>query len=274
MAITPIDAFPERNSASFKPRVETFFSTEFPTALDEINAAILAFNANDLRGTSTTAYTPNVTGNQVFVTQSGKSWVPGMWATGGYTSNGAEYWGGPIVSYSGTNLTVNVLVNGGTATARSAWSISFSPPVTDLSGTHQVVVHSGNGYGSTNTKRRRYTTLTENTGSDITYADSSTLGATFTINTNGIYVIQRSELYNSTNGRGGIVLNPSSGTTNYSSLAAAQKLGGLSAVSAAPFGTITVTRRLTAGAVIAMHDDSTLFDGTTDNSFAMVMRIK
>lgn len=274
MAITPIDAFPARNSASFKTRVETFFDTEFPTAITEINTAIEAFNTNDLRGTSSTAYTPNVTGNKAFTTQSGKSWVPGMWVTGGYTSGGNEYWAGPVVSYSGTTLTVNVLVNGGTGTSRSSWQIAFSPPVTDQSGTHQVVVHSGNGYGSTNTKRRRYSTLTENTGTDITYADSSTLGATFTINTNGIYVIQRSELYNSTNGRGGIVLNPSSGTTNYSSLAAAQKLGGFSAVSAAPLGTITVTRRLTAGDVVAMHDDSTLFDGTTDNSWAMVMRIK
>ena len=274
MAITPINAFPARNSASFKTRVETFFETEFPAAITEMNAAIEAFNTNDLRGTSTTAYTPNATGNQVFVTQSGKSWVPGQWATGGYTSDGSEYWGGPIVSYSGTNLTVNILVNSNTATSRSSWQIAFSPPVNDLSGTHQVVVHSGNGYGSTNTKRRRYSTLTENTGTAITYADSSTLGATFTINNNGVYVIQRSELYNSTNGRGGIALNPSSGTTNYSSLAAAQKLGGFSAVSAAPFGTITVTRRLTAGDVVAMHDDSTLFDGTTDNSWAMVMRVK
>jgi hypothetical protein len=132
MAITPLDAFPERNSASFKPRVETFFRTELPTAIDEINTAILAFNANDLRGTSATTYTPNVTGNQAFTTQSGKSWVPGMWVTGGYTSGGSEYWAGVVVSYASTTLTVNVKENGSTARPRSARSISFSPPLIDL----------------------------------------------------------------------------------------------------------------------------------------------
>lgn len=274
MAITPIDEFPARNSASFKTRVETFFETEFPTAITEMNTAIEAFNTNDLRGTSTTAYTPNVTGNQVFVTQSGKSWVPGMWVTGGYTSGGNEYWAGTVVSYSGTTLTVNVLVNGGTSTSRSSWQISFSPPVADLVGEHQVVVRNGNGYGSTNSKRRRYSILVESVGTSITYADSATVGATFTVNDNGVYVIQRTEEYNSGAGRGGIVLNPSSGTNNYTLLPFAEKLGSFSIGTGSPMATLSITRRLSSGDIIAMHDDSILFNGTSDDNWAMIMRIK
>ena len=46
-----------------------------------------------------------------------------------------------------------------------------------------------NGYGATNTAVRRWTNTITNQGSDITYADSATLGGSFTINTNGVYSI-------------------------------------------------------------------------------------
>ena len=277
MAITPIDAFPARNSASFKTRVETFFDTEFPTAITEMNTAIEAFNTNDLRGTSTTAYTPNVTGNQVFVTQSGKSWVPGMWVTGGYTSGGNEYWAGVIVSYSGTNLTVNVLVNGGTGTSRSSWQISFSPPVTDLIGDVEIVVHTGNGYGSTNTRRRRYTTKSKDTASgSITYADSATLGATFTINASGRYSVRRSEKPASGSAACGIALNASSGTTSYVSLAFAERLAGFLTGTAGTnqLNEVSFVRNFSAGDVIVPHDTTSLSDGTSDSCFMIVTRLK
>lgn len=45
----------------------------------------------------------------------------------------------------------------------------------------------GNGHGSTYTSCRRFTTTDSASGSDITYLDSATDGATFTINTSGIY---------------------------------------------------------------------------------------
>jgi hypothetical protein len=274
MAITPIDAFPARNSASFKTRVETFFETEFPAAITEMNTAIEAFNTNDLRGTSTTAYTPNVTGNKAFTTQSGKSWVPGMWVTGGYTSGGNEYWAGVVVSYSGTTLTVNVRVNGGTATPRSTWSISFSPPVSDLVGDHEVIAHSPSGYGSTNTKRRKYSTVHRNVGTAITYVSDAALGDTWTINEAGAYFIQRQEQPGSAS-YGGVVLNPSSGTANYSGLGFAEKLGAIGAGAAAnQYGSITTIRNLIAGDVIAMHDDPSLFGGTSNSNFVIVRKLR
>lgn len=53
------------------------------------------------------------------------------------------------------------------------------------------------GNGSVNTAVRRFTTLVEQAGLDITYADSATLGGSFTINTDGIYAISFTDQYNS-----------------------------------------------------------------------------
>lgn len=56
-----------------------------------------------------------------------------------------------------------------------------------------VRLNTANGYGSTNTKIRRFTNVVTNQGSDITYADSATLGASFTININGVYAVSYSD---------------------------------------------------------------------------------
>ena len=53
-----------------------------------------------------------------------------------------------------------------------------------------VRLNTANGYGSTNTAIRRFTNTVTNQGADITYADSATLGASFTINTAGVYAIE------------------------------------------------------------------------------------
>lgn len=72
-------------------------------------------------------------------------------------------------------------------------------------GHHEVTVHTGNGYGSTNTVIRRYTTTMVNTGTAITYADSATLGASFTINEPGLYEIYTAD----SNGLGVAILGVS-----------------------------------------------------------------
>ncbi len=56
-----------------------------------------------------------------------------------------------------------------------------------------VRLFGGNGFGSTNTQVRRFTNLTDNLGSDVTYNDSPTLGASFTINSSGLYDISYTE---------------------------------------------------------------------------------
>ena len=59
-----------------------------------------------------------------------------------------------------------------------------------------VRLNTANGYGSTNTGIRRWTTIVTNQGADITYADSVTLGSTFTINTSGVYSLSYTDSFN------------------------------------------------------------------------------
>jgi len=89
--------------------------------------------------------------------------------------------------------------------------------------TSMVRLHTANGYGSTNTRIRRFTTTVTNTGSDITYADSAANGASFTINTSGIYSISYSDSFTVT-GCLGISLNSSQLTTNVISITTADIL--------------------------------------------------
>jgi hypothetical protein len=58
----------------------------------------------------------------------------------------------------------------------------------------EVVVYNGNGHGSGATRIRRFSTELRDTGSAITYADSPILGGTFTINEDGIYSIEYTDI--------------------------------------------------------------------------------
>lgn len=166
------------------------------------------------------------------------------------------------------------IYNGETYQILCTGSALFAFLVSRDIGDQEVICHTGNGYGSTNTKRRRYTTKVKDTATGIiTYADSSTLGATFTVHVPGTYLIHRQEKYNSTSGRGGIALNASSGTANYSTLAFAEKLGALSVLNTSIYGSSTAMRELAVSDVIVSHDDSVLFDDTSDDVFIHVKRV-
>lgn len=87
-----------------------------------------------------------------------------------------------------------------------------------------VRLHTGNGHGSTNTKIRRFTTAVTNVGNAITYADSSTLGATFTINEDGFYSIAYSDNFASGAADIGLSLNSTELTTSVIGITAADRL--------------------------------------------------
>jgi len=86
-----------------------------------------------------------------------------------------------------------------------------------------VRLNTANGYGSTNTKIRRFTTIVDSAGSDITYADSATLGATFTINTAGVYSVSYTDMFSSTSWMG-VSINSTQLTTNINSTTVATVL--------------------------------------------------
>lgn len=115
-----------------------------------------------------------------------------------------------------------------------------------------VRLNTANGYGSTNTMIRRFTNTVTNQGSDITYADSATLGGSFTINTSGVYAISYCDDFSSV-GAVGISLNTTTPSTSFFSIAAAEKLAGVSN----PFGNYPTEASwcgyLAAGSVVRAH---------------------
>jgi hypothetical protein len=124
-------------------------------------------------------------------------------------------------------------------------------------GDHSVVVTTGNGHGSTNTKVRRFTTTLSSTGTSITYADSGTLGATFTINSAGLYEIHTSDLISGSNTLFGASVNSSELTTAIQAITAANRLAVSQTPGSSLMSAVTVTARLSAGDVVRPHTDGT-----------------
>lgn len=83
------------------------------------------------------------------------------------------------------------------------------PTVTTYS---SIRLSTTNGKGSTNTLVYRWTTVLANTGSDVTYTDSATLGGYFTINTAGMYAISLTVDANTNGAVFGISLNATTGS--------------------------------------------------------------
>lgn len=128
-----------------------------------------------------------------------------------------------------------------------------------------------NGYGSTNTMFRRFTTISINTGGAFTYADSATLGMSVTINEEGLYGITYSDSFSSAANMG-LSLNSSQGTVSISSgsLTASTRLAAATTTSAGASNTVTAMRRFVAGDVIRAHTQGISDAGNGWNIFSIV----
>lgn len=116
-----------------------------------------------------------------------------------------------------------------------------------------IRLNTGNGHGSTNTKIRRFTTTVSSVGSDITYADSSTLGATFTINRAGVYSISFTDRTSAVATIIGISKNSAQLTTNIDSITAADRLVVQNSFTTNAMANVSVTVILASGDVIRAH---------------------
>lgn len=134
----------------------------------------------------------------------------------------------------------------------------------DIIETHTIRLHTSNGFGSSSTKIRRFTTTVEDSGDTdlISYVDSATLGATFTILKDGIYDIS----FNDNTGSNtwlGISLNSTQLTTNIYDITAADRLcmAGHTAVASQSIP-VSWSGRLQAGDVIRPHTEGNASVGT------------
>lgn len=118
----------------------------------------------------------------------------------------------------------------------------------------RIRVENGNGHGSTNTKIRRFSTAVLSVGSAISYSDSATLGAFFTINEPGIYTVEYAEDHTGADHTFGISRNSSQLTTNINAVGftAADRLVHTQAKDGLT-GFCSAVLRLSAGDIIRPH---------------------
>jgi hypothetical protein len=134
-----------------------------------------------------------------------------------------------------------------------------------------VQVNTANGYGSTNTCIRRWTTTAVSQGSDITYADSATLGGSFTINTNGVYSVNYTDQF-SAGSHIAITLNDSQPSTVVDSLTFTPLQTNYTSSASAGFG-VSWTGYLAAGSVIRAHANATSSGSRTNLAAFTITRV-
>jgi hypothetical protein len=146
---------------------------------------------------------------------------------------------------SGTTGTFTGAVSGTTGTFTGAVTTPLS----------YVRLNTANGYGSTNTKIRRFTNIVNNVGTDITYADSATLGGTFTINTAGVYSVSYSDQF-TTAVTMGISINSTQLTTGITSIAVSDVLSASATAFAGYASVASGVFYAAATSVIRAHTDT------------------
>ena len=152
------------------------------------------------------------------------------------------------VTSAGATVTGTLAATGAVSGTTGVFTGAVTTPLS------YVRLNTANGYGSTNTMVRRFTNIVNNVGTDITYADSATLGGTFTINTAGVYSVSYSDQYTYTSvSRLGVSINSTELTTEIQNITVANILGIGSGPSANNPGSVSATFYATATAVIRAH---------------------
>ena len=126
-----------------------------------------------------------------------------------------------------------------------------------------IELNTANGGGSTNTLVRRFTNPTLVRGTAITYSDSPTLGATFTINEAGVYSISYTDSF--TTSSGFAITKNVSGNTAATNATAAQKLA-TSVTNSSNEENISWQGYLEVGDVITARRDAAIAEGVRPNS--------
>lgn len=147
-----------------------------------------------------------------------------------------------------------------TFTGGVAWNASATPSM--------VRVQNASGYGSTNTVIKRYSNVLENQGSDVTYADSATLGASFTINVSGVYAMSI-VMNGPANAQLGISVNSTQLTTAIGSITAANRIGTAQVYAASATAAFSNTMYLAAGSVVRPHCDASATGGAAVEQFTI-----
>lgn len=133
-----------------------------------------------------------------------------------------------------------------------------------------VICDTPNGYGSTNNKIRRWAVGNViSTGTDITFADSATLGSTFTIATAGIYSFSYTDTYSAGLGTLGISVNSNQLTTSILSITTANRIM-LTNSPTNTFASVSAVATLAVNDVIRVHTDGLINGASAGSQFRIV----
>ena len=171
------------------------------------------------------------------------------------------------VSSTGVAVTGTLAATGAVSGTTGTFTGAVTTPLS------YVRLNTANGYGSTNTVIRRFTNIVNNVGTDITYADSATLGATFTINTSGVY----SASYNDSFVSGadmGMSINSTQLTTNIVSITVTDRLIAATATSTNILSCVSATFYAAAASVVRAHTDAAASGASPNRSNFTIARVQ
>ena len=135
----------------------------------------------------------------------------------------------------------------------------------------ELLLRTANGYGSTNTVIRRWTTAEVNSiTASATYADSAGDGMSVTIITAGLYAISYTDQFN-TSATLGVSVNSTQLTTNITSITDTHNVGASRSVAGNSPGSMSVVLLLSASDVVRTHNSGAISGTeTTCEMFRMV----
>lgn len=263
MALSPFLAFPPRTDPNFSTYVNDFFTSKLPLFVDELNETVVGFNNGSFTGTSTSSVSIDGTLGKTFITQSGLSFQKGMYVSiiSTATADTSNRMIAIVRSYSGTSLVVDPVSFAGTGPIAS-WRISIVPPAVAVTKS-EIKLETGAGYGSTNTFVRNFLTTAITTGSAITGGPNAVSGASFTIQTTGIYAVSYQDAGTTT--AACISKNSASGVA---APGFADRLAV--ATTTGQFSTANYIGSLTAGDIIRAHPSAIGLTTTTGVYFHIV----
>lgn len=133
-----------------------------------------------------------------------------------------------------------------------------------------VELYGGNGMGSTNTVIRRFTTIKKNIGSDISYADSATLGNSFTINADGLYCMTYEDSSGTNPPTFGISVNSNQLTTSIFGINPANMIILVGQFGPGVIHDVSSCYQFSKGDVVRAHTDGNP-DGTGNNACKFII---
>lgn len=291
--IPPFPALADRSDGTYNLKAYTFGTYMSVTFNGELlavagsaynNAVAAAASATAAATSATAAASIQLTGTSTssvlvfatsrsFVTQAGKAFQANTPIIAVRAADPTVYMYGTVASYSGTSLVINVLEANGTGTY-SDWNISVCGTRGPQGSSANIgtTYCTGNGFGTTDTKIRRFTTVLEFTGASGSYIlsnDSAANGTTFTVQESGLYNIHYSEP-TAAAVTFGVSVSSSQLTTGVASITVNYRAAICGSGSGGGVPSVSRTMWLNSGSIVRAHWDSgTAIDGDNRAFFSI-----